>query len=81
VDDEVLMRVMDDGPGFEPGTEERVFELFYRTAAAERRAAGAGIGLYAVRALAAAMDGRVWARSRPEGGAEVGVALPVFDAA
>ena len=78
--EEVVMRVLDDGPGFEAGTEEQLFELFYRTAAAVRTAPGAGIGLYAVRALASAMNGRVWARSRPEGGAEVGVALPVFDA-
>ncbi len=76
----VTIRVLDDGPGFEPGSEERVFELFYRSPTAMRTAPGAGIGLYAVRALAAAMNGRVWARTRPEGGAELGVELPVADA-
>jgi signal transduction histidine kinase len=77
---EVVLRVRDDGPGFEAGTEEQLFDLFYRAPTAVRTAPGAGIGLYAVRALAAAMHGRVWARTLPEGGAEVGVALPVFDA-
>jgi signal transduction histidine kinase len=79
--DELVIRVTDDGPGFEVGTEEQLFELFYRAPNAVRTAPGAGIGLYAVRALASAMNGRVWARNRPEGGAEVGVALPVFEAA
>jgi signal transduction histidine kinase len=79
--DEVVIRVTDEGPGFEDGTEEHLFELFYRAPTAARTAPGAGIGLYAVRALTAAMNGRVWARTLPEGGAEVGVALPVFEAA
>ncbi len=79
-DDEVTIRVHDEGPGFEPGTEDRVFDLFYRAPSAARKAPGAGIGLYAVRALASAMNGRVWARNRPEGGAEVAVVLPVIEA-
>jgi signal transduction histidine kinase len=78
--DEVTLRVLDEGPGFEDDAPERLFELFYRAPAAARNAQGAGIGLYAVRALASAMHGRVWARTRPGGGAEVGVALPVYDA-
>jgi signal transduction histidine kinase len=77
--DEVLVRVLDEGPGFEPGTEDRLFDLFYRAPSASRVAPGAGIGLYAVRALASAMDGRVWATNRAEGGAEVGIALPVYE--
>ena len=79
-DEEVQLRVLDEGPGFEAGTEDQLFELFYRAPSATRRAPGAGIGLYAVRALASATDGRVWAHNRPEGGAEVGVALPIYDA-
>jgi len=76
----VTVRVLDEGPGFETGNEELVFDLFYRAPSAVRTAPGAGIGLYAVRALASAMNGRVWAKNRPEGGAEVGVELPVVEA-
>ena len=36
-DAEVTIRVHDDGPGFEPGTEDRVFDLFYRAPSATRR--------------------------------------------
>jgi PAS domain S-box-containing protein len=79
-DECVTIHVLDEGPGFDPGSEERVFDLFYRAPSAVRTAPGAGIGLYAVRALASAMNGRVWARTRPEGGAEVAVELPVAEA-
>jgi len=72
----VSLAVRDQGPGFVDGDEDRVFDLFYRGDAASRRAAGSGIGLYVVRALATAMGGTVEARTHPEGGAEVIVHLP-----
>ncbi len=72
---EVSLAVRDHGPGFVDGDEDRVFDLFYRSDAASRRAAGSGIGLYVVRALATAMGGTVGARTHPEGGAEVVVTL------
>ncbi len=74
----VRVRVLDEGPGIQPGDEERVFGLFYRSDQTARQAPGAGIGLYAVRALVDGMGGRVWARSRSSGGAEVGFALPTL---
>jgi two-component system sensor histidine kinase KdpD len=80
VGEEVRMSVRDDGGGFEAGAESRVFELFYRAPGSARVAPGAGIGLYAVRALARAMNGRVWARNHPDGGGEVTIAVPVLDA-
>jgi len=72
---QVSLAVRDRGPGFVDGDEDRVFDLFYRGDAASRRAAGSGIGLYVVRALATAMGGTVEARTHPEGGAEVIVHL------
>lgn len=77
---EVTVRVLDSGAGIPPGDEERIFRLFYRAASTAGSASGAGIGLYAVRILAEAMGGRAWARNRPDGGAEVGFALPVLPA-
>jgi PAS domain S-box-containing protein len=75
---EVTVRVLDSGAGIPRGDEERIFRLFYRAASTAGSAAGAGIGLYAVRILAEAMGGRAWARNRLVGGAEVGFALPVL---
>ena len=76
--DAVEVRVLDEGPGFGDEDPQSLFELFYRADAAVRRASGAGIGLYACRELVTAMGGRIWARSRPEGGAEFGFALRIF---
>jgi len=40
---------------------------------------GAGIGLFVCRHLIGAMGGRIWAKSRPEGGAEFGFTLPIVE--
>jgi signal transduction histidine kinase len=78
VDGEVLVRILDDGPGFPPDESDRLFELFFRSSQTARAAAGAGIGLFVCARLIKAMGGRIWAKSRPEGGAEFGFALRVM---
>ena len=72
---EVVVR--DEGPGFEPGEEDRLFEVFFRSERTAQARAGSGIGLYVSKVLVEAMHGRIWARLRPEGGAEFGFELPV----
>jgi signal transduction histidine kinase len=74
--DDVVVRVLDEGVGISEEDTPRVFELFYRSAAVTRKAAGAGIGLFVSRHLIEAMGGRIWAKSRPDRGAEVGFAMP-----
>ena len=78
-DGEVIVRILDDGPGFPPDEGERLFELFFRSARTSQAAAGAGIGLFVCARLIRAMGGRIWATNRPEGGAEFGFALRVMD--
>ena len=78
-DREVLVRVLDDGPGFPADEAERLFELFFRSARTARTAAGAGIGLFVCARLIRAMGGRIWAANRPEGGAEFGFALRIME--
>jgi signal transduction histidine kinase len=70
--------VTDDGPGIDPAEIGRLFDLFYRTEDARRRAQGAGIGLFVVRALVESAGGRVWAANGAAGGAEFGFELPAF---
>jgi K+-sensing histidine kinase KdpD len=77
--DEVRVRVLDEGPGFPDHEAARLFELFYRSPKTASMAGGAGIGLFVCRRLIEAMGGRMWAQSRPTGGAEFGFALKVFN--
>ncbi|MBA2382906.1 MAG: GAF domain-containing protein [Chloroflexi bacterium] len=78
VGDEVLVRILDAGPGFPTDESERLFELFFRSAGTARAAAGAGIGLFVCARLIRAMGGRIWALNRPTGGAEFGFALRIM---
>ena len=71
----VRVRVLDQGPGIDPAESSRLFELYYRSPSTSGAAGGAGIGLFVCRALVEAMGGRIWATSRPEGGAEFGFVL------
>jgi PAS domain S-box-containing protein len=74
--DEIQVAVLDRGIGLGDAAE-RLFEPFYRADAARAAANGLGIGLALCQRIATALGGRVWARSRDGGGAEVGFALPV----
>jgi len=73
--DDVEVRVLDRGRGFQSSESDDLFELFYRSPATAAQASGAGIGLFVCRRLINAMGGRIWARPRPGGGAEFGFAL------
>ena len=76
---EVVVRVLDDGPGFPVEETERLFELFYRSPGTATVAGGAGIGLFVCARLIRAMGGRIWARPRDGRGAEFGFALPELE--
>ena len=74
---EVVVTVEDNGPGVPESSLPYVFDHFYRAdLSRSRQTGGTGIGLAIVRSVVEAHGGRVWARNRPEGGAEFGFALP-----
>jgi signal transduction histidine kinase len=76
--DEATVRVLDRGRGFASTETDDLFEIFYRSPATAAQASGAGIGLFVCSRLITAMHGRIWARPRPDGGAEFGFALPRY---
>jgi two-component system, OmpR family, sensor kinase len=74
----IRIEVEDDGPGFLPGEENRIFEPFYRRPNGKAEAQSLGLGLALVQRIAEAHGGRAYARNRSGGGALVGVELPAW---
>jgi len=73
---EVLVTVEDSGEGIPAESQRRVFERFWRADRARTPGKGSGLGLAIARGLVEAQGGRIWAESRPGGGARVSFTLP-----
>jgi two-component system sensor kinase FixL len=73
-EDSVLVEVIDDGPGFAPEIETRLFQPFLTT-----KATGIGIGLSICKTIVDSHDGRLWASTAPDGGAAFHLRLPAAD--
>ena len=73
---DVLVRVVDHGPGIPSGEADRIFEPFQR-GSLRVPARGAGLGLAIARGFAEANGGRVWVESHEGQGATFVLALPV----
>ncbi len=70
------LEVRDHGPGIDPDDLPRVFDRFYRAAAARGRP-GSGLGLAIVRQFAETHGGSVHAGNDPQGGARLAISLPI----
>jgi two-component system, OmpR family, sensor histidine kinase KdpD len=78
-DEGVIVEVADRGPGVPSGTENRVFEKFFRIQTADNRH-GIGLGLAIARGIVEAHGGMISMTNRPGGGAIFRFTLPVVDA-
>lgn len=77
-ENEMELRVSDDGYGIAPEEQKRVFDLFYRSPRfAARQIPGLGLGLSYVRQIAEAHGGRVALESIPGAATRVSVYLPL----
>jgi signal transduction histidine kinase len=69
---EILIAVEDSGVGLQPESAERVFDPFFTT-----KPQGIGMGLSISRSIVESHGGRVWAASRPSGGAIFEFTIPI----
>jgi len=69
---DAVVSVSDTGPGMEPATACRVFDLFYTT-----KAAGTGVGLAMARRLVERQGGTIAVESAPGAGATFRIRLPL----
>ncbi|HEX8939212.1 MAG TPA: PAS domain-containing sensor histidine kinase [Candidatus Limnocylindrales bacterium] len=80
VERELVVRVLDEGPGVADEDLPLIFDPFYRAAHARAESGGLGLGLAVCRRLVELQGGRIWAARRPAGGSEFAFALPVLEA-
>lgn len=71
----IIITVQDEGPGIEPGLEERIFEKFFR-APTHKTTGGTGLGLAICKAIVEAHGGSIGVRNAPCGGAAFWFSLP-----
>ncbi len=78
--DQLVIRVVDRGPGIDTVDQEHLFEKFYRGRglAGGHRAGGTGLGLAIVKSVADHHGGRVWYESAPSEGSAFYLALPIY---
>jgi two-component system, OmpR family, phosphate regulon sensor histidine kinase PhoR len=75
-DGQLMLRVLDSGPGIPSEDLTRVFERFYRVDKSRSRPGGTGLGLAIVKHLVELLGGEVTVANRREGGAVFTIALP-----
>ncbi|MFC0219965.1 ATP-binding protein [Pseudochelatococcus lubricantis] len=81
-DGDVVLQVIDEGPGIPQGDLERVFDTFYRVRKQDHVQAGTGLGLSICRGFVEAMGGTIRAGNRTDRtGAVFTIRLPVPGAA
>ena len=75
--DHAVLSIADTGPGLPLGTENQVFEKFFRgTVSPADGRRGVGLGLAICQAIIRVHGGHVLAHNRPRGGAEFVISLP-----
>jgi two-component system, NtrC family, sensor histidine kinase HydH len=69
--DQVLLDVLDDGPGIVSESQAQIFEPFFT-----QRAGGVGLGLAVVKQIVEAHGGEIYYLTSPHGGAQFRITLP-----
>nr|WP_203723075.1 two-component system sensor histidine kinase AfsQ2 [Streptomyces coelicoflavus] len=75
-DDEIVIRVRDNGPGIPEDVLPHVFDRFYKASASRPRSEGSGLGLSIAMENAHIHGGGITAENAPQGGAVFTLRLP-----
>lgn len=76
--EQLVIRVLDRGPGIAVPLQERVFEPYFRIEGSRNKdTGGVGLGLPAARAIVLEQGGSMTLENRLGGGLEVKVTLPI----
>ncbi|MBM3120953.1 MAG: response regulator [Chloroflexi bacterium] len=74
--DQVILRIIDSGPGIPPAEQPYLFDKFFRASNAPEEVAGTGLGLSIVKSIVDSHDGRIWVESALGKGSRFTVVLP-----
>ena len=69
--EEILIKICDEGPGISPIDIQKIFNPFY-----SRRDGGTGLGLTIAKKIVLDHSGNLWVQNSPEGGAIFSINLP-----
>lgn len=72
-DKEVVIDIIDNGPGIPPESRSKLFQMFYR---ATNKAQGSGLGLFISQQAAIRMGGNITFSENPEGGTIFTLTIP-----
>jgi signal transduction histidine kinase len=77
-DDQIILRVSDNGPGIPPGEQSHIFDKFFRASNVPDRVQGSGLGLAIVKTIVENHRGRIWVESTLAQGTSFFVVLPAY---
>ncbi len=77
-DSQIILRVLDDGPGIPPSDQPYLFDKFYRASNIPTDVPGTGLGLSIVKSIVDHHNGRIWVDSQMGEGTVFTVVLPAL---
>jgi len=77
--EQVIIQVVDNGPGIPPADQPYIFDRFYRGSNVPYDAPGSGLGLAIVKSIVENHQGRIWLNSTLGQGSTFTVVLPIAD--
>ena len=75
-DDQIILHVVDTGPGIPSTDQPYLFDKFYRGSNVSDDTPGTGLGLSIVKSIVDHHDGRIWVESKIDEGTTFTVVLP-----